>query len=215
MSEKAYFAAIVPKVKGLERQQKKSERTRQAILSSALEFFWEHPFRDLTVAVLMARTGASRPTFYQYFTDLYDLMSVLLNSLRTDILDVCSSWFEGEGDPVPQLKTSLAGLVDVCYERGPILRAVADAAASDAELEKAWETFLKSFDDAVAARIKQHQAQGYIELFPAYPVAVALNRLDASLLIDYFGKLPRGDKKEILSALTRIWHSTLYCMSKE
>lgn len=214
MSKKITFTDILPQVEGRERQQKKSELTRQAILSSALEFFWEHPFRDLNVAVLMARTGASRPTFYQYFTDLYDLMSVLLDSLRTDILDVCSSWFEGEGDPIPQLQTSLDGLVNLCYERGPILRAVADAAVSDAKLEKAWEAFLKSFDDAVAARIELQQAQGLIKLFPAYPIAVALNRLDASLLIDYFGKLPRGNKEDILSALTRIWTSTLYGVSK-
>lgn len=210
MSEKATFAAIVSQVEGLERQQKKSERTRQAILSSALGFFWDHPFRELTIAELTARIDVSRPTFYQYFSDLYDLMAVLLEGLRSDILMAASPWFEGEGDPVPHLKAALTGLVNVCYERGPILRAVAEAAVSDANLEKAWEKFLKSFDEVVAGRIKQHQTQGLIEPFSAYPVAIALNRLDASLVIEYFGRRPRGNREEVLLVLTRVWTSTLY-----
>jgi TetR/AcrR family transcriptional regulator, ethionamide resistance regulator len=45
---------------------RKSDKTRAAILSAALEFFWHKPFRDLTVGELMRRVGASRPTFYQY-----------------------------------------------------------------------------------------------------------------------------------------------------
>lgn len=53
---------------------RKSERTRQAILDSALKFLWTQPFRDVTVGALMPLTGTSRSAFYQYFTDLHDLM---------------------------------------------------------------------------------------------------------------------------------------------
>ena len=41
----------------------KSERTRAAILNAALDFVWSHPFRDLTIASLMASKGASRSAF--------------------------------------------------------------------------------------------------------------------------------------------------------
>jgi AcrR family transcriptional regulator len=189
---------------------RKSERTQQAILDGALEFLWTHPFRDLTVAELMSLTGASRPAFYQYFTDLHDLMETLLNGMRDDILGIAKPWFAGEGNPVPLLQESLSGLVRVCYKRGPILRAVADAAASDERLEQAWTTFLKDFDDVVAERIEQQQAAGLIVPFPARPVAVALNRLDASMLIEQFGRRPRGNPEVVREALTRIWLSTLY-----
>ena len=188
----------------------KSERTRDAILEATFEFLWTHPFRDLTVAQLMVDAGASRPTFYQYFADLHDLMGELLDGLRDDILFAAEPWFEGAGDPLPHMEKALSGLVAVCYERGPILRAVADAAVSDAGLEKSWRQFLNGFDDAVAARIEQQQAAGYVAQFPARPVAVALNRLDAGLLIERFGRRPRGNPDEVLAALTRIWVSTLY-----
>lgn len=189
---------------------KKSDMTRAAILDAALGFFWSHPFRDLTVAILMERAGCSRSAFYQYFNDLHELMGVLLEGLREEIFTAAASWFFTEGEPLPLLEESLEGLVRVCYEKGPFLKAIADAAVTDATLEQSWNNFLKSFDQAVATRIEQHQALGYIKPFPAYPMAVALNRLDAALMIEHFGQRPRRQRQATLAAISRIWRSTLY-----
>ena len=189
---------------------RKSERTREAILDGALEFLWSRPFREMTVAELMAITGTSRPAFYQYFSDLHDLMETLLQGIEKDIFEAAVPWLHGESDPLPSLCQSLIGLVKVCYERGPILRAVADASTTDERLERVWAKFLAKFDDAVTARIEEHQAEGLISAFDARPVAIALNRLDASLLIHAFGRRPRGAREPVQEALTRIWTSTLY-----
>jgi hypothetical protein len=148
--------------------------------------------------------------FYQYFGGLYELSEMLLRGLEATIFEVATPWFQGEGDPLPLLKESLTGLVQVCYERGPILRAVSDAAVSDERLERVWKEFLGKFDDAVTARIEDHQRKRLIAEFEARPVAIALNRMDASLLIDAFGRRPRGGQKPVLDALIRIWSSTLY-----
>ena len=128
----------------------KSERTRAAILNAALDFIWSHPFRDMTVSSLMASTGVSRSAFYQYFNDLHELMETLLDMLQDEIFDVAEPWLAGVGDPVALLHETLAGLVHVCYQRGPFLRAVADAATTDKRLEKAWRQFLGRFDDAAS-----------------------------------------------------------------
>ena len=188
----------------------KSERTRAAILDAALQFIWSHPFRDLTVNSLMASTGLSRSAFYQYFNDLHDLMESLLEMLRDEVFEVTGSWFTGDGDPIALLNESLAGLVDVCYRLGPILRATNDAAVTDERLENAWAQFVKQFDDAVTTRIEADQAQGLIPDFDARPVAIALNRLDAYTLIDAFGQHPRRQPEPVREALVRIWVSTLY-----
>lgn len=165
----------------------KSERTRAAILNAALEFIWTHPFHDMTVKVLMESTGLSRSAFYQYFDDLHDLMETLLNMLKDEIFSATGPWYTGVGGPIGFLKESLAGLVDVCYRLGPILRATVDAAASDRRLEKAWLEFTGEFDDAATARIEADQEQDLIPNFDARPVAFALNRLDAYTLIEALG----------------------------
>ena len=188
----------------------KSERTRAAILDAALEFIWTHPFRDMTVNALMAPTGLSRSAFYQYFNDLHDLMETLLGMLKDEVFAVTGPWFEGGGDPIALLNESLAGLVDVCYRLGPILRATNDAATTDERLENAWAQFVKQFDDAVTTRIEADQAQGLIPDFDARPVAIALNRMDAYTLIQTFGQRPRSKPEPVREALARIWISTLY-----
>jgi AcrR family transcriptional regulator len=188
----------------------KSERTRAAILNAALDFIWSHSFRDMTVNSLMAPTGVGRSAFYQYFKDLHEVMETLLETVRVEIMAITGPWFTGVGDPVVLLNESLVGLVDVCYRRGPILRAIDDAAATDKRLEKAWAQFFGEFNDAACARIEADQKQGLIPDFAARPVAIALNHLDAYTLIEAFGQHPRSKREPVREALVRIWVSTLY-----
>ena len=158
----------------------------------------------------MSGTDVSRSAFYQYFTDLQDLMVTLLNDLGDEILTVANPWLAGEGDRVASLRHSLAELVRVCRARGPILRAVHDAAVSDEKLETAWNDFLGVFDDAVAAQIEKDQAAGLVGPIDARMVAVAFNRLDAYLFIHAFGRHPRQAEAPVREAITHIWISTLY-----
>jgi len=182
------------------------------IVGAAHDFLRTRPFRDMTVGTLMAATPLSRPAFYQYFHDVHQLMERLLLDVEQAILRVAAPWFTGSGDPVALLHTSLAGLVQIGYERGPVLRAVADAAPTDERLDRAWTALLGRFDDAVAARIAADQAHGLIPAFDPRPIAVALNRLDAYMLIHAFGRRPRSEPAPVLDALTRLWMSTLYGM---
>jgi AcrR family transcriptional regulator len=188
----------------------KSERTRAAILNSALDFIWSRPFRDITVSSVMDPTGVSRSAFYQYFKDLHEVMQALLDMLQDEIFDAAEPWIAGAGDPVALMHEAIAGLVRVCYQRGPFVQGVADAAATDNRLEKAWQQFLGRFDDAACARIQADQEQGLIPDFDPRPVAIALNRLDAYTIIEAFGQRPRSRPEPVLEALARIWISTLY-----
>lgn len=158
----------------------------------------------------MSLAGTSRSAFYQYFQDLHDLMESLLRGLEEEIFDVAVPWLQGEGDSISLLEETMEGLVRVCYQQGPILRAVSDAAPMDQRLEKAWADFLKAFDDAVTLRIEQHQKAGLIKTFDARPVAIALNRMDVYLLSHHFGRRPRGNRDSVREAILRIWVSTLY-----
>jgi AcrR family transcriptional regulator len=188
----------------------KAERTRATILNAALDLIWSHPFRDMTVSSLMASTGVSRSAFYQYFNDLHELMETLLDMLQQEIFNVAKPWLEGVGDPVTLLRETVAGLVHVCYQRGPFLRAITDAAVTDPHLENAWLQFLAGFDDTATARIEADQKQALIPDFEARPVAFALNRLNAYTLLQAFGQHPRKQPEPVREVLAQIWISTLY-----
>ena len=179
-------------------------------MNAALDFIWSRPFRDMTVNSLMAPTGVGRSAFYQYFKDLHEVMEALLSILQDEIYNAAEPWITGIGDPVALLNEAFTGLVELNYQRGPLIRAVADAAPSDKRLEKVWVQFLSGFDDAACARIEADQKQGLILEFDARPVAIALTRLNASTLIQAFGQHPRSQPEPIREALFRIWVSTLY-----
>lgn len=188
----------------------KAALTKAAIIDAGRGFLETRPFRDLTVGGLMRLTDHSRPTFYMYFNDLHGLIEALLDEVKVGIIEGAQPWLLGEGDPVDDLQQSLTALVEVGHARGTILRAVADAAPSDARLEQVWEAFWGALDEVVSARIAKDQAKGLIPEFDPQPVARALNRMDAGILIQSFGRVEKADKQAVLEAILRIWVSTLY-----
>lgn len=188
----------------------KSERTGQAILDAALEFLWSNQFRDLSVSELMSSLPVGRSAFYQYFADLQELMQAVLRDLEQEILSAATPWLNGNGDAMPAMRESLSRFVNISYARGPILRAVHDAAATDQWLETLWNQFLGRFDDAVTDRIERDQKAGLTPDFDARAVAVSLNRMNAYTVIQAFGHRPRKDVQPVLESLFRIWASTLY-----
>lgn len=189
---------------------RKSERTRNAILDAALKFLWSKPFRELTIAELMDQTGVSRSVFYQYFADLHDLMENLLSDLEQNIVDVATTWVKAESDPAAKLADALSGLVKICYQQGPILRAVVEAAPMDERLERVWNDFVKGFDELVRERIERDQASGMARKFDAQRVAIALNRMDVGTLIHHFGRRPRSKPEPVYQSILQVWTSTIY-----
>jgi AcrR family transcriptional regulator len=188
----------------------RSERTHAEILDAAFEFLWSRPFREMTVNSLMATTSISRSAFYRYFDDIHGLMCALLARLESEILEGASPWLSDDGDPVALLYESLAAEARICYRHGPFVKAVSDAAGSDAQLEDEWNRFLDRFDDAVTERIAADQALGFIEHFDPRPVATALNRVNAAMYIRAFGRRPRSQPGPVLDAIARVWICTLY-----
>jgi AcrR family transcriptional regulator len=188
----------------------KSDRTRAAILDAALQFVWSRPFHEMTVTSLMASTEVGRSAFYQYFSDPHGVMKALLDMLAEEISEVVQPWYVGVGDPVTLLNETVTGLVTICYQLGPFLRAISDAASTDKRFEKDWKKFLGGFDDLGHTLIAGDQEQGLIPDFDPRPVIIALNRLNAYTIIDAFGQRPRRKPEPVREALSRVWISTLY-----
>jgi len=130
--------------------------------------------------------------------------------LAEEIFASSNHWLEGIGDPVALMNETFEGLIRTCYQHGPFLRAMSDAATTDERFEKDWVRFLGAFDDAGVARIETDQAQGLIAAFDPRPVSIALNRLNAYTIIEAFGQRPRRRPELVREALARIWITTLY-----
>jgi AcrR family transcriptional regulator len=183
---------------------------RQEILDQVIDMLWERPIRDLSIASIMDGTGLSRPAFYQYFSNVHNLVEQLLADLEVELVTAAMPWFTASGDSRAALRESLRGIIAVCVQNGPVFRAISESAPLDARLEIAWAAFMGRWDDAVSDRIALEQKAGTISPLDGRAIAVALNRLDASTLVAEFGRRPQGDPTAVLDTLYHIWIKTLY-----
>jgi len=189
------------------------EEARSEILEAAERFLRERPLRELTVGDLMDRTSIGRSAFYVYFEDRYRLVAALLARLETDFLEAAASWLSdpSKPDPFPRLRQALEATVAVWAEHGPVLRAIAEAAAQDHDVEQAYRWgLLERFIVAIADRIETGRALGRIGDLDARETATALILMNERYLADRFGKSPQIDSQQAVDTLYTIWSATLY-----
>src|SRR5215218_1032038 len=123
------------------RRRRRPEEAERALLAAARSCLEGRPFREMTVEGVMVRTGLSRPAFYAYFRDRYDVVTRLLEGIGGLLFAVDRRWLVGgevEEDVREVLVDALRAGSQTFVEYGPVLRAIADAAGYDAKVEQAY-----------------------------------------------------------------------------
>ena len=169
----------------------------------------------------MARTGLSRPAFYAYFKDRYEVVTRLLEGIGGVLFAVDRRWLVGgemggRDEARKTLAEALYRGTETFATYGPVLRAIADAATQDARVEEVYRGgLIERLIEAVAARIARDVEGG---ASPAYldpeETARALVLMTERYLLDAFGKpsdRPSGAKKAaVASTVEEVWVRTLY-----
>lgn len=175
-----------------------------------MALLWDHPLRDITVKMIMAGTGLSRPSFYLHFNSIPDLMEERLGQLEKALIEATMCWLATADDDPQTLWRALHDLVLVVEPNGVVFRAISEAATVDNRLAETWMQFMGRWDTGVAARIRGGQEAGYIKDIDPDLTAFALNRMNAEVLIEAFGRRPVKDSESIARTIHQIWTSTLY-----
>jgi TetR/AcrR family transcriptional regulator, ethionamide resistance regulator len=201
------------------RRRRRPEEAERAILAAARAFLEERPFREMTVEGVMVRTGLSRPAFYAYFKDRYDLVTRLLEGVGSLLFALDWRWLSGgevEEEARDVLVDALRAGSRTFVEYGPVLRAIADAAGYDAKVEQVYRYgLIERLVAAVASRISRDVEAG---LSPSgldpQETARALVLMTERYLLDAFGRPERRPSRPESAAffgtLEEIWVRTLY-----
>jgi AcrR family transcriptional regulator len=175
----------------------------------------------MTVEGVMVRTGLSRPAFYAYFRDRYDLVTRLLEGIGGLLFAVDWRWLSGEASEGREAASEvLVGALrrgsETFVQYGPVLRAISDAAVQDPRVEEVYRHgLIGRFTAAVAVRVSRDVAAGVspADLDPE-ETARALVLMTERYLLDAFGSpkdRPSPERTEaILGALENVWVRTLY-----
>jgi AcrR family transcriptional regulator len=167
-------------------------------------------FPELTIEHLMARAGLSRPAFYVYFKDRYDLVIQLVEKISTEMFTMIGLWNSGSDDPVEDLHLAFDGVARVCVKYGHIFRAFADAAAQHPKVEKVYRRLMDQAISTTAERIKADIKRGKIKPLDADEVARALCLMGERFYIEALGRHPKTEPESVVRTMLTIWGRTLY-----
>jgi AcrR family transcriptional regulator len=179
-------------------------------MTAAEALLWERPFRELTVNEVMRRTDLSRPSFYVYFRDRHHLVLRVAERVGSELVAMSDRWLHGSGDGRELARDALEGIVGVFAEHGPVLRALADAAASDPGVEEAYGNLVHGFVAATARHIEEEIAAGRVLPLDADETATALVWMMERYLIRSFAHEPTTPQETVTEALATIWTRVLY-----
>jgi TetR/AcrR family transcriptional regulator, ethionamide resistance regulator len=188
------------------RRREQREQTRRQIVAAADAFLRERPYRELSVEVVMASTGLTRTAFYRHFDDIPDIVLRLLQDVGGELYGIGQQWSESAGHDYPHAAhAGLEGIVDFFVRHGRLVKAVAEAAATDEQIEQGYTAFTNAFTEMIAATLDRLVASGRLELPDTRAMARALNLMNEAYLLDEFGREPIGDRDVALATLETIW----------
>ena len=170
----------------------------------------ERSYAELNVGEIMERAGIGRTIFYRHFDDLGDLLVRAGREAIDELLTAQLALAETRVATGPDdIRRAIELPVRVYERHGPLLRAVAEAAAADPSLTPAQAAIRRRFDELVADALHRSDAAAGKGFADVMETAHALNLLNESYLLEAFGREPRVSAEAATATLTEIWAAVL------
>jgi AcrR family transcriptional regulator len=184
----------------LERRQRSEARGR--IVAAAEEALSTRRLRELSVDDVMQTAGMSRTIFYRHFDDLFDLVLTVAAGAFEELLSLQQSLLDERIEDPAALVDAMRAAVNVFAEHGPLIRAVAEGAALDEEVEVAYNRMFERVVELTARFLEERSALPH-EQVPE--LARALTHMNVGYLLDAFGGDPRVPPEVATSTVLTTW----------
>jgi AcrR family transcriptional regulator len=183
------------------------QQSRERIVAAATELIRRTPYGALTVDDVMREAGAGRTIFYRHFDDLADLLRRAGREAFEGLFQAEQALRAAHVDGEPDLvRAAIEPAVAVYRQHGPLLRAIAEAAAGgDEQIAAGQQAMLERFDELVADVLRASPRLAGLPEEDIAETARALNLLNVNYLLDAFGREPRVSGETAVRTLTRIW----------
>jgi TetR/AcrR family transcriptional regulator, ethionamide resistance regulator len=195
---------------GSVRRRRRPEEAEREILDAAEELLRGGRFSALTVDELMSRTGLSRASFYVYFRDRHHLIMRLTDRIGGELFEMSGRWLRGSGDPIEDARAAVEGVTAVYAEHGPVLRAIAEAASHDQEVETIYHDLIERFVVATTKRIEVEIANGRIQPLNPHETSRTLVWMNERYLLETLGRIPQEPVDRVVETLWTVWVRVLY-----
>jgi AcrR family transcriptional regulator len=168
-------------------------------------------YANLGVERIATRAGISRTAFYFYFADKRDLLMRLASEAAEQLYREADTWWSGSGDGPAQIAEALGKIAALYRAHGPLVCAIVEVSAYDAEVGASWRGLVGRFVTASAERIEAEQAAGRADrgLDPAATAFALVWMTERSFhqMLVQEDPLPTD---ELVAALARVWSAAVY-----
>src|SRR6516165_12458126 len=186
---------------------------RREILDAAEALLAEHPFRELSVDDLMARTSMTGSSFYHYFRSLDEAAIALMRRVQGEMMEATAPWLrvDYDGDPAVGLEQGIRASAEVFARHGVVLSAIHEASFRYEAVQREWrDGVLEDWIGAVAAQLRAQRERGLTRVADAEEIARALLLMNTAVLVERLGKLPPDPPEAVADTLAEIWIGALY-----
>lgn len=187
------------------------EQSRARIVAAATTLVRRRAYAELSVEDVMREAGLGRTIFYRHFTDLPDLIGQAGREAVDELFEAerALASLGAPDDAAIRIAEVIATAVSAFERHGPLLRAIAEAAAADARLADGLAAIRARFDELAADALCALPAFARADRQAAAEVAHALNLMNEAYLLDAFGREPRLEPERARAALSVIWSAVL------
>lgn len=182
------------------------EQSRERIVAAAEELVRRAPFAELTVDDVMREAGFGRTIFYRHFDDLGDLLMRAGREAIDELLDAQVAFSQARmGDGPDVVRSAIEPAVAVYERHGPLLRAIAEAAAVDERIAAGQHAMRERFRELVEQALRASPNLAVDPGADVAEVARALNLMNENYLRDAFGGQARVSPETAVQTLSAIW----------
>jgi AcrR family transcriptional regulator len=186
------------------------QESRERIVAAATELIRHTPYGALTVDDVMREAGAGRTIFYRHFDDLADLLMTAGREAFEGLFEAERAFGSAHRGGEPNVQAAIEAAVEVHVRHGPLLRAIAEAAATgDEQIAAGREAMFERFDVLVEDVLRATPWGRDRSDDEIAETARALNLLNVNYLLDAFGREPRVEPETAVRTLTEIWTALL------
>lgn len=144
----------------LNRNDKRKEKTRQTILISAKELFYEQGYVNTPVKKIMESADLGHGTYYQYFDNKQSILNYFIDELSNSLdqylipekkLPVVQDW----------LYYGIYGYLKFQVDNKEMITVIKEAIVSDSRFTRGWNQIHKKLTEQVTADINNSLKKGY------------------------------------------------------
>lgn len=195
------------------RQRRSPEEARAEILEAAEAALAERDFNQLTVELLMERTGMTRSSFYHYFGSLEEVAVALFDRIEDEIAGAVDEWLTGEpaDDPLAATVTHLTRMFAGWHEHANLMRAMDQAARRGDRGYQKWRArMVDGYIEKTSKFIRREIAGGRCDAPDPEGLASVLILMNASVATDQFSRGDPEPPERLGNIVARVWNASIY-----